>query len=70
MKPLTGKELGILEACQIGKTTRNLRRTTTMQNNPAYPYMLEKLAGAGLIIHSEGQWRITAKGKQALEAKP
>jgi hypothetical protein len=41
MKPLTGKELGILEACQIGKTTRNLRRTTTMQNNPAYPYMLE-----------------------------
>lgn len=28
---------------------------------------LEKLAGAGLIIHSEGQWRITVAGKKALE---
>lgn len=68
MSALTKRELEILRQCLVGKTTGNLRRATRMNNNPAYKYMLDKLAREELINHSEGQWRITTKGKKALEA--
>lgn len=71
MKPLTQKERQILELCAVGKTTRNLRKAAKQLNNPAYPYILEKLETLDLISHSEGQWRITEKGHKVLsEAQP
>ena len=63
---LKRRELEILRQCLVGKTTGNLRRATKLIGNPAYTYMLEKLAREGLILHSKGQWRTTEKGKKTL----